>query len=113
MALTDERRASLYAYCRVTPEELTPDEVSLLESLFNAAEAYLSQAGISRPAAGSSRAAQYDLLVNAQVLESYDRRDMMPIGSAVIENPAFRRILNQMKLSEPVPNLDTGADGGG
>ena len=29
----------------------------------------------------------------------------------VSENPAFRRMLNQLKLSEPVSKLDTGEEG--
>ena len=68
----------------------------------------MEQAGVSEPAEGTARRAQYDLCVNYLVLDSWDRRDASFVGAASSENPAFRRLLNQMKLTEPdVSNLDT------
>ncbi len=95
------RRAALLTYCRIAPEELDAAESALIDSLYGAALAYLTQSGVAEPEADSPRRAQYDLLVDALVLEAYDRRDMMSVGGAVQENPAFRRILNQLKLSGP------------
>lgn len=110
MALSAERRETLLAYCRI--DALEPGEDALLEGLYDAALGYLAQAGVSQPAAGSPRAAQYDLCVNYLVLDGYDRRDMTITGTIVVENPAFRRMLNQLKLTEPsVSESDTGASG--
>lgn len=108
MALTGERRASLLAYCRIEPEELTEEDSVLLEIMFESAVGYLAGAGVSAPAPGTKRAAQYDLCVNALVLEAWDRRSISLAGTVVSENPVFRQTLNQLKLTEPVvSNPDT------
>ena len=100
MELTAKRKAALLAYCRI--DELDAGEAALLESLYGAAVAYMEQAGVSEPAEGTPRRAQYDLAVNYLVLNSYDQRDPIVTGTIVEENPAFRRIMNQLKLTEPV-----------
>ncbi|MCI7473670.1 MAG: head-tail connector protein [Clostridiales bacterium] len=97
--LTDERRASLLAYCRI--EEPTQEELLTLETLYNAAVAYLEGAGISLPTEGTPRRAQYDLAVNFMVLRDFDLRDATITGTIVADNPAFRRLITQLKLSEP------------
>jgi hypothetical protein len=111
MALTDERRIGLLAYCKLT--ELADDlEVALLvDSLYEAAVGYLAGAGVSEPAEGTPRRAQYDLLINYLVLDGYNQRDMETPGTQVAENPVFRRTLNQLKLTEGmVSNLDTSTE---
>ena len=108
MSMTDERRAGLLAYCRM--EEPTEEELLTLETLYDAAVGYLEGAGISPPAPGTSRAAQYDLAVNFMVLRDFDLRDAEVTGT-VQDNPAFRRLINQLKLAEPVSNLDTSGEG--
>lgn len=100
MALSEERRASLMAYCRLTPEDMTPEELPLLEVLYASAVGYMAQAGVAEPPEGTQRHAQYDLCVDYLVLDAYDRRDMTITGTIVAENPAFRRMLNQLKLTE-------------
>lgn len=112
MALTEARRASLAAYCRIDMEEA--GEGGLLETLYDAATGYMSQAGVREPQEGTPRRAQYDLCVNYLVLDGYDRREMTITGTIVAENPVFRRMLNQLKLTESVEsaaqgvsNLDT------
>lgn len=106
MALPEDRMNALLAYCRI--EEPTEEERVTLETLYHAAVAYMDQAGISQPTAGTPRAAQYDLCVNFMVLRDFDMRDAVVTGTAT-ESPAFRSMLNQLKLSEPiVSNLDTG-----
>ena len=100
MELTDERRAALLAYCRI--DALEPGEDTLMETLYSAAVAYMDQAGVSEPKEGTPRRAQYDLAVNYLVLNSYDQRDAVVTGTIVADNPAFRRIMNQLKLTEPV-----------
>ena len=111
MPLDDERRASLLAYCRI--DALEVGEYALLETLYESAVAYMEQAGVSEPAAGTSRRSQYDLCINYLVLDGYDRRDVTITGTIVSENPAFRRLINQLKLTEPVPDLGTGSGTGG
>lgn len=98
MAMTDERRASLLAYCRI--EEPTAEEMLTLETLYDAAVGYLEGAGISQPAPGTPRAAQYDLAVNFMVLRDFDLRDAEVTGT-IQDNPAFRRLITQLKLTEP------------
>lgn len=104
MALTEERRARLLAYCRI--EEPTDEELLTLEGLYDAAVGYMEGAGISPPASGTPRCAQYDLCVNFMVLRDFDQRDAQVTGT-VSDNPAFRRLINQLKLTEPVSNSDT------
>ena len=99
MALTEERRAALLAYCRI--EEPTEEELLTLEALYAAAVGYLEGAGISQPAPGTPRAAQYDLCVNFMVLRDFDLRDATITGTIVADNPAFRRLVTQLKLTEP------------
>ena len=106
MALSEARRASLLAYCRI--EEPTAEELLTLEGLYDAAVGYLEQAGVSEPEEGTPRRAQYDLCVNFMVLRDFDLREATITGTIVNDNPAFRRLLTQLKLTEPdVSNLDT------
>ena len=105
MALSEARRASLLAYCRI--EEPTAEELLTLEGLYDAAVGYLEQAG-----EGTPRRAQYDLCVNFMVLRDFDLREATITGTIVNDNPAFRRLLTQLKLTEPdVSNLDTSGGG--
>ena len=55
---------------------------------------------------------QYDLSVNFMVLRDFDLREATITGTIVNDNPAFRRLLTQLKLTEPdVSNLDTSGGG--
>ena len=103
--MDEARKAALMAYCRI--DALEEGEEALLQGLYEAAVSYMEQAGISEPEQGTARRAQYDLCVNYLVLDGYDRRDVTITGTIVSENPAFRRMLTQLKLTEPVSNLDT------
>ena len=104
MALNEERRASLLAYCRI--EEPTAEELLTLEGLYDAAVGCLERAGVAEPEAGTTRRAQYDLCVNFMVLRDFDLRDA-EVSGTITDNPAFRRLLTQLKLSEPVSDSDT------
>lgn len=100
--MTEERRAALMAYCRM--DDLGPGGGELLESFYQAAVNYMTQAGIAEPEIGTPRRAQYDLCVNALVLDSWDRRGTTTSGGGAytaVENVSFRRTLNQLKLTEP------------
>ena len=105
MELTAKRKQELLAYCRI--DDLDAGEESLLETLYGAAVAYMDHAGVSEPAAGTPRRAQYDLCVNRLVLDGWDRRDVTITGTSVADNPAFRWIMNQLKLTEPVSESGT------
>lgn len=102
--LTDERKATLLAYCRLEADEIEPD---LLQMLYDDAISYMSDAGVSMPGEGTERRAKYDMVVNALVLDAHDNPGAQ-LGTLLHENPAFRRKLNQLKLTEPVPELGTG-----
>ena len=106
--LTAERRKTLLAYCRIDAAE--DGETELIQVLYSSAVNYMTQAGVSEPLSGTDRRNQYDLCVNYLVLDSYQRRDVSLAGT-IAENPAFRRLLNQLKLTEPVPELGTGSGG--
>lgn len=105
--LTDERRASLLAYCKLTELADDPEVETLIPLFFSAAEGYMAGAGISLPAEGTARRAQYDLCVNRIVLDSWERRDISITSTVVTDNPAFRRTINQLKFVENVSNLNT------
>lgn len=98
MALTEARKASLMVYCRI--DALEEGEGTLLEGFYDAAAAYLAQAGVKEPEEGTPRRAQYDLAVNAMVLDAYDNRGSQTAGAALSDNPAFRRMVTQLKLTE-------------
>lgn len=96
--LTSLRREVLMAYCRI--DALEPWEEPLLDQLYDAAVSYMDQAGVREPPEGTPRRAQYDLCVNALVLDAWDIRGA-EVSGRTEENRAFRRRLNQLKLSEP------------
>ena len=106
MQLDAIREVTLKAFCRL--DGLSAEEDELLYCLYDAAVGYMTHAGVRKPPEDMPRRAQYDLCVNYLVLDSWDRRDASFVGAASSENPAFRRLLNQLKLTEPdVSNLDT------
>lgn len=102
-----ERLSEIAAYCRVEADDAE------LPGFVDAAAAYLSGAGVSEPEDGTARFAQYLQCVKYLALDFYDRRDATVEGT-LGDNPAFRRMLNQLKLTEPVPESGTGeaAEGG-
>ena len=62
----------------------------------------MTNAGVREPEEGTPRRAQYDLCINFMVLRDFDLRDAQ-VDGAIQDNPAFRRLLNQLKLTEPEP----------
>lgn len=54
MALTEERRAALLAYCRLTELSDDPEVTAVIPVLYDAAVAYMDGAGVSPPAAGTA-----------------------------------------------------------
>ena len=106
MALTEERKAALLAYCKLTELADDPEVEAMIPAFYEAAVGYMDGAGVAEPQEGTSRRAQYDLCVNAMVLDSWEHRDLKEPASQVSENVVFRRMLNQLKLTE-VSNLNT------
>ena len=108
MALSEERKASLLAYCKLTELADDPDVQVLIPAFYDSAVEYLADAGIQDPDEGAARA-RYDLAVNYMVLDHWDKRDMT-IAGTVEDNPAYRRMVNQLKLNQTVTNPQTLAD---
>ena len=106
-----DRLTALLRYCHL--EEFADDTgvVSTLTGLYETAVEYMSDAGVTRVTANQNR---YDLAVNSLVLQWYDpmRRagDEAEDADQIKEPPGFRRLLNQLKMSALVSNLDTSAD---
>lgn len=101
MSLTKKRRDALLAYCRLTELANEPEVKTLLPALYDAAVGYMEGAGVSPPEEGASRAAQYDQCVNYLVLDAWERRETSMVATVAADNPAFRRLINQLKLTEP------------
>ena len=105
MAWDDAVKSRLMAYCRI--DTLEAGDELLLQMFYEAAVSYLEQAGVSEPKEKTARRAQYDLCINALVLDGYDRRGVQTEGS-VSDNPQLRRMIVQLKLTEPaVSESDT------
>lgn len=97
--------ASLLAYCKLTELADDPEVQALIPVLYDAAVGYMTNAGVPPPEAGTPRTAQYDLCVNYLVLDAWERREVTITGTIVAANPAFRRLINQLKLTEPEVSL--------
>lgn len=105
--LVTDRLGEIADYCRVDEDD------AQLPLLALAAAGYLGAAGVKEPEAGSLRAEEYIQCVKYLTLDFYDRRDGSTDGT-VGENPAFRRLLNQLKASEPLPSQEgSGEEEGG
>lgn len=109
MELTREELEAAKAYMRVDGY----DDDTVVTQCMIAARDYMATAGIALPPSGTSRRASYDICAHRIALDDYDERRGVTHEKAD-ENPAFRRRLNQLKLTEPsVSKLDTGAGNGG
>ena len=102
-----ERLTLLAAYCHI--DLSIPEDKRLAERMYQSAVGYLEGAGVSLPEAGSHRRAQYDQVVDAMVLDAWDNRGSQALVNPPVANPAFRELLNQLKLTEPVPDSGTGS----
>ena len=98
-------KARLMAYCRI--DVLEDGEEDLLKTLYLSAVAYLAGADISEPEADTPRRAQYDLCVNALVLDAYDKRGTTVSGSALTDNREYRGTFLQLQATEPASESDT------
>jgi len=109
--LTDVKKDAALAYCRLNLSDMSDTEKQLFDDICLGAIGYLSDAGVSAPneAVDPLRAASYRLCFYALVLDAWDNRNPIVEQAATVDNPAFRRRLNQLKLTEPVPDSGTGA----
>lgn len=98
--MDEERLKGLLAYCKLTELADDPEVSATIPLLYEAAVGYMENAGVDAPAPGTPRAAQYDLCVNYLVLSAYEHRDVPIVGTTVVENPTFRKMLNQLKFTE-------------
>lgn len=98
----ETRKHLLLAYCKLTELADDPEVEFLLPLLHDSAVAYLENAGIREPQYGTPRAAQYDLAVCRIVLDAWERRETSVAATVIEDNPAFRRMINQLKLTEGV-----------
>lgn len=111
MTAFEARRDTLLAYCRI--DDPVPEDLTLLEDMCMEAMGYLHGAGVTEPETGSPRLPLYNACVNALVLDAWDNRGTQTGVKEISDNPAFRRKLNQLKLTEPpVSESDTGQNGG-
>ena len=104
MAIPEELKATVFSYCR---EEENPDTLVDMTVAWDGAEGYLDGAGVTRPAPESKRHGLWLSVMLAETLDRYDNRDGQTAG-LLHENPAYRRALNQLKMTEPVPDSGTG-----
>lgn len=109
MELTQEELVAAKAYMKVDGD----DDDAVVTQCVIAARDYMTTAGVDLPPSGTPRRASYDVCVHRMALDDYDER-MGTAHDRAEENPAFRRRLNQLKLTEPlVANLDTGGGDSG
>lgn len=102
MNLTSGRLAEIANYCKVDADDAE------LPGYVAAAEGYMLSGVCSEPEEGTPRAAMYLLCIKALTLEQYDRRGLA-IDQAASENRIVRIMINQLKMTEPVPDLGTGS----
>ena len=107
MDLPREELEAAKGYMRVDGDD---DDIVVTQCVI-AARDYMTTAGIALPPSGTPRRASYDICAHRMALDDYDERRGV-IHEKADENPAFRRRLNQLKLTEPpVSKSDTGGGG--
>lgn len=104
MGNSDGRWESLLAYCKLTELADDPEVQALLPMMHAAAVWYLAGAGVVEPEE-ESELEQYHLLVNRLTLDAWDRREITISGTVINENPVFRMMLNQLKVSQGLDSL--------
>ena len=100
MALTEERKAGLLAYCKLTELAGDPEVQSLIPVFYEPAVVYMAEAGVSEPEEGTGRRALFDLCTYYLTLDAWEHRDIQGY-KATFQSPSYIRIKNQLKLTEP------------
>ena len=97
----DEARLTLLAaYCHI--DLSVQEDRALAERMYWSAVGYLEGAGVAEPKEGTPRRAQYDQVIDAMVLDAWDNRGSQALVNPPVDNPAFRHLINQLKITEPV-----------
>lgn len=99
--IAPERLESLLAYCKLSELRDDPEVMALIPELYLYAVQYLAGAGVEQPEEGAPWRAQYDLCINYLVLAAYEQRETTVVATVVADNPVFRRMLVQLKQSQP------------
>lgn len=100
MTAYEMRREGLLAYCRI--DDPTEADDALLKTFYLASVNYMTEAGVQEPADEGARKEAYNLCVDHMVLDQWDHRGASGDVS-LTPLPAFRQLLNQLKLTEPAP----------
>lgn len=106
MAWDEGVKAVLMNYCRI--DELLGGDGDDLQEAYESAVAYMAAAGVREPPPDTPRYAMWMRCIKALVLDDWDNRGSQTSGQAIADNISFRRRLNQLKLTEPVSDSDTG-----
>lgn len=100
--LYPEELAAAKAYMRIEGDQ---DDLTVTSCVL-AARAYLDGAGVSLPSTDNGRRWAYDLVCHGLALSYYENRG--ETGQPLSDNPGLRRVLNQLKYTEPsVSTLNT------
>lgn len=100
MAIPEELKTAVFAYCREVEDEETLPAMTVA---WDAAVGYLEGAGVTRPGPeNAGRLALWLSVMLAMVLDEYDQRGAQFDAGKLQDNPVFRRKLTQLKLSEGI-----------
>lgn len=99
--IAPERLESLLAYCKLSELRDDPEVMVLISELYLYAVQYLAGAGVEQPEEGAPLTPIYDQCVNYLVLDAWERREAAVVATIVSDNPVFRRMLVQLKQSQP------------
>lgn len=89
----------LTAYCRID-EPMQPEDELLLQDIYHAAVGELASHDVEEPPAGEEHIphrALYNICIDSLVLSMWDVRSAV-VEKAMVENPAFTKKMNRLKL---------------
>ena len=103
MAVPEDKLAAVMAYCGVVgpddPAVPAPADRVCLDIAWDAAAAYLLEAGVAEPPEEEPRHALWLEVMLAMTLDGFDQRGGQFDAGKLEDNPVFRRKLVQLKVS--------------
>lgn len=99
--IAPERLENLLAYCKLSELRDDPEVMALIRELYLYAVQYLAGAGVEQPEEDAPLTPLYNQCVNYLVLDAWERREAAVVATVVADNPVFRRMLVQLKQSQP------------
>lgn len=99
--IAPERLESLLAYCKLSELRDDPEVMALIRELYLYAVQYLAGAGVEQPEEDAPLTPLYNQCVNYLVLDAWERREAAVVATVVTDNPVFRRMMVQLKQSQP------------